>query len=151
MEERLGRLVGMTGKVVREHFDRSLAAVGSSLNTYVVLRTASLCPGVSQRQIADRLGIEGPTLTHHLDRLASDGLIERVRKPSDRRVSYVVLTPAGQAHLDEIEAYAAWHDTEFRSLFSEAEAETLERLLTRIRDHYRDPYKEEADVHNRAG
>ena len=146
MEERLGRLMAMTGKVAREHFDRSLSAVGSSLNTYVVLRTVANCPAVSQRQLASALGIEGPTLTHHLDRLASDGLIERVRNPSDRRVSYVELTPAGRAHLDRVEAYAEIQDKEFRSMFTPDEAATLVELLTRIRDRY----TEEADVHNPA-
>jgi len=146
MEDRLGRLVSMTGKVVREHFDRSLGVVGSSLNTYVVLRTVAYSPEVSQRQLAAELGIEGPTLTHHLDRLASDGLIERVRNQADRRVSYVELTPAGRAHLDRVEAHVEIHDKEFRSLFSDDEAAALAQLLTRIRDRY----TEEADVNNTA-
>jgi MarR family transcriptional regulator, transcriptional regulator for hemolysin len=147
MEERLGRLVSMTGKVVREHFDRSLVSVGSSLNTYVVLRMAAYCPSVSQRQLAMALGIEGPTLTHHLDRLAGDGLIERVRNQADRRVSHVQLTPAGRAHLDHIEAYVEIRDKEFRSLFTDDEATVLTLLLTRIKDRY----TEEADVNNTAG
>jgi MarR family transcriptional regulator for hemolysin len=146
MEERLGRLVAMTGKVAREHFDRCLVAVGSSLNTYIVLKAAAYCPGVSQRQLATMLGIEGPTMTHHLDRLARDGLLERVRNQVDRRVSSVELTAAGRAHLDEIEAEAERHDKEFRSLFTPAEEETLKRLLNRIRDHF----LEEADVHHPA-
>jgi len=146
MEERLGRLVGMTGKVVREHFDRSLVAVGSTLNTYIVLNIVSNCPAVSQRHLAAVLGIEGPTLTHHLDRLASDGLILRVRNPTDRRVSYVELTPAGRAHLDEVEAYAEQQDKEFRSLFTPEEAAELARLLNRVRNHF----AEEADVHDAA-
>jgi DNA-binding MarR family transcriptional regulator len=74
-------------------------------------------------------------------------MIQRVRNPTDRRVSYVELTPAGQAHLDEIEAYAELQDKEFRSLFTESEATTLGRLLTRIRDHF----MEEADVNHSAG
>jgi MarR family transcriptional regulator, transcriptional regulator for hemolysin len=146
MDDRLGRLVSMTGKVVREHFDRSLTAVGSSLNTYIVLRTVAYCPGVSQRQLAASLGIEGPTLTHHLDRLASDGLIERVRNQADRRVSYVEMTPAGRAHLDRVEAYAEIHDKEFRSLFTDDEAAALALLLTRIKARY----TEEADVDSTA-
>jgi MarR family transcriptional regulator for hemolysin len=147
MEERIGRLVAMTGKIAREHFDRSLAAVGSSLNTYLVLRTASLYPSVSQRQLASGLGIEGPTLTHHLDRLASDGLIERVRNQTDRRVSYVELTPAGQAHLERVEEFALEQDRAFRSMFTAEEAATLTVLLNRIRDRL----MEEADVHHAAG
>jgi MarR family transcriptional regulator for hemolysin len=147
MEDRLGRLLAMTGKVVREHFDRSLAAVGSSLITYVVLRTAAECPGVSQRELASRLGIEGATLTRHLDRLAADGLIARVRHPVDRRVSLAELTAAGRAHLDRVEAFAEIQDKEFRSLFSAEEAATLASLLRRIRDRL----TEEAYVHDPTG
>jgi MarR family transcriptional regulator for hemolysin len=146
MEERLGRLVVMTGKVAREYFDRRLVAAGSSLNTYIVLKAALHYPDVSQRELATFLGIEGPTLTHHLDRLARDGLIQRVRNRVDRRVSSVEVTPAGRRHLDEIEAEADRHDKEFRSLFTPSEQETLKRLLNRIRDHY----LEEADVHHPA-
>jgi MarR family transcriptional regulator for hemolysin len=147
MEERLGRLVAMTGKVAREYFDRDLMTVGSSLNTYLVLRTVAQWPGVSQRQLATSLGIEGPTLTHHLDRLAADGLIERARNPSDRRVSYVELTPAGRTHLDRVETHAQKRDREFRSMFTPEEAATLVSLLNRIRDHF----TEEADVNDAAG
>jgi MarR family transcriptional regulator for hemolysin len=146
MEEALGRLIAMTGKVVRERFDRGLMAVGSSLNTFVVLRSAALSPGVSQRQLAAALGIEGATLTHHLDRLATDGLIQRVRNEADRRVSYVELTPAGRAHLDRVQAHAGVMDKEFRSMFTPEEAATLTELLTRVRDRF----TEEADVHDAA-
>jgi MarR family transcriptional regulator for hemolysin len=146
MEERLGRLLAMTGKVAREHFDRSLAAVGSSLMTYVVLRTVAHWPDVSQRQLAEALCIEGPTLTHHLDRLAGEGLIERVRSQSDRRVSCVELTPAGRTHLDRVEAFAEVQDKEFRSWLSPDEAATLTTLLARIRNRL----TEEADVHHPA-
>lgn len=146
MEERLGRLLAMAGKVSRAHFDRSLASVGSSLNTYLVLRMALMCPEVSQRQLAAALGIEGPTLTHHLDRLEADGLIARVRKPDDRRVSYVELTAAGRAHLERVESFAEVQDKEFRSMFTPEEEAMLTALLTRIRDRF----MEEADVHNPA-
>jgi MarR family transcriptional regulator, transcriptional regulator for hemolysin len=104
--------------------------------------------GVSQRQLAERLGIEGPTLTHHLDRLAADGLACRVRDPQDRRVSRVELTGEGQAHLDRVEAYANKADNEFRDLFSDKELDTLFALLNRIRDHYtKDQYTKEAHGH----
>jgi MarR family transcriptional regulator for hemolysin len=146
MEERLGRLMALTGKVVREHFDRSLMAVGSSLNTYLVLRTVARGPGMSQRQLAATLGIEGPTLTHHLDRLASDGLIQRVRNLADRRISYVELTPAGRSHLDRVEAYAEVQDKELRNMFTPDEAATLRELLSRTRDRL----MEEASVDHAA-
>lgn len=136
MEERLGRVVAVTGKLVREQFDRSLAGVESSLNTYVVLRTVAAHPGMSQRQLAASLSIEGPTLTHHLDRLSAEGLIVRVRDAGDRRVYRVAVTPAGEDHLERVEQHAAEFDEDFRSMFTPAEIVTLRELLTRIRDRY---------------
>jgi len=144
MEERLGRLLALTSKVVRERFDQQLGEVGSSLNTFLILKHAAMYHGVSQRQLAERLGIEGPTLTHHLDRLAADGLACRVRDPQDRRVSSVELTAEGEAHLERVEAYANKADNEFRSLFTAGELKTLFALLNRIRDHY----TKEAHVHH---
>jgi MarR family transcriptional regulator for hemolysin len=142
MEERLGRLVALTGKVVRERFDRDLTAVDSSLNTYVILRTVESNAGLSQRQLAASVGIEGPTLIPHLDRLSADGLIVRVRDPDDRRVSRVELTAAGKAHLDRVESHAAQLDEALRAMFTPTEIATLRKLLTRIRDRY----TKEADV-----
>jgi len=142
MEERLGRLLAMTGKVVREQFDQDLCAVGSSLNTYVVLRTVAAHPGLSQRQLASALGIESPTMTRHLDRLVGDGLVVRDRSAGDRRVSQVQVTPAGQAHLDQVESHAIELDRQLRSLFTAAEIDTLSELLLRVRCHY----TKEADV-----
>ncbi len=136
MEERLGRLVAITGKVVRERFNESLASVDSSLNTYVILRTIQYHPGMSQRQLATALGIEGPTVTHHLDRLAADGFILRVRDPGDRRAYQVELTVDGKAHLERVESYAAEMDESFRALFTSEEIAILYKLLTRIRDHF---------------
>lgn len=146
MEERLGRVVAMTGKLVREQFDRSLAGVDSSLNTYVVLRTVAAQPGLSQRQLAASLSIEGPTLTHHLDRLSADGLIVRVRDAGDRRVYRVAVTAAGEAHLGRVERHAAEFDEDLRSMFTPAEIAALLELLTRIRDRY----AKEADGNNTA-
>jgi len=136
MEERLGRLLALTGKVVREQFDQDLCAVGSSLNTYVVLRTISARAGLSQRQLATALGVEGPTVTRHLDRLERNGLIARDRSTGDRRVHQVHLTPAGQAHLDQVESHATALDHQLRSLFTPGEIETLSELLLRIRGRY---------------
>jgi MarR family transcriptional regulator for hemolysin len=147
MEERLGRLLALTAKVARERFDEQLIEVGSSLNTYLILKQAAYDPGVSQRQLANGLSIEGPTLTHHLDRLAADGLARRVRDPHDRRVQRVELTAEGKAHLDRVEAYANKLDAGFRSLFTKPELDTLFDLLNRIRDHY----TKEAHVRHAAG
>src|ERR1700722_806187 len=99
MDERLGRQLAWASKAAQANFDVALSRIGSSFHTFLVLRHVELYPGVSQRELARRLGIEGPTLTHHLDRLTADGLVERIRGRDDRRTSRTVLTTEGRAHL----------------------------------------------------
>jgi MarR family transcriptional regulator, transcriptional regulator for hemolysin len=144
MEERLGRLLAMSSKVAKENFNERLSEVGSSFTTFLILKHAASSPGVSQRQLARGVGIEGPTLTHHLDRLAAEGLIRRVRQVDDRRVWCVELTAEGKEHLHRVETHANKIDAEFRSMFTEEELRTMFAVLTRIRDRY----AKEGDVHH---
>lgn len=135
-EERIGRLMATALKALRGELDERLAAVGVPFHAYLVLRHVAAYPDVSQRCLAYRLGIEGSTLTHHFDRLAADGLIERVRSRTDRRVWSAVLTPLGKERLAAADAVAATADDQLRSLFSPAELETLTAGLQRITDVY---------------
>lgn len=153
VEERLGRTLGITAKLVREDFDQTLRAVGSSFPAYLLLRHASQSPAVSQRELADKLGIEAPTLVRHIDRLARDGLVERVPHVRDRRVSHVHLTDAGRAHLDRIEEVAGRMNAELAGLFTASELAALTRFLARIRDAYPRDNRDtkEGDVSRRVG
>jgi len=56
---------------------------------------------VTQKDLAENLGIETPTLVRLLDGLMRQGLIERHQLPEDRRANLVVLTAAASAHVAE--------------------------------------------------
>jgi MarR family transcriptional regulator for hemolysin len=135
-EIRLGRQLAMASKAVRGRLEERLHADGSSFHSYLVLRHVDARPDSSQRDLAARLGIEGPTLTHHLDRLAAEGLVERVRSTQDRRVWSAVLTPAGRSYLDATVGSADVVDDELRALFTAAEWQTLSVCLDRITATY---------------
>jgi MarR family transcriptional regulator, transcriptional regulator for hemolysin len=136
VDERLGRQLAWASKAAQANFDMALTRIGSSFHTFLVLRHVEQYPGVSQRELARRLGIEGPTLTHHLDRLTSDGLVERIRSRDDRRTSCTVLTAKGRAHLRKAVSVADRLDAGFRALFTNSELHTLQECLQRIIDHY---------------
>ncbi len=82
-------------KQVRLQLETGLAAAGGSYATFVVLDAISYESGLSQRDIAHRISIEGPALTRHLDHLEAEGLVERRRDPADRRIVRVYPTEAG--------------------------------------------------------
>ena len=107
----------MTHKAVRSEFDARLIEAGGSLSTFIVLRSAEEAAGeegCSQRELAERMGIEGPTLVRHLDRLEREGLIERRRDRADRRITRISMTPAGEALLADLARTSAAADNDIR-------------------------------------
>jgi MarR family transcriptional regulator for hemolysin len=82
-------------KGVRLCMEAALSEAGASFATFAILDAVSIEDGLSQRQLASRLSIEGPPLTRHLDRMEEDGLVVRRRDAHDRRVQRVYPTAAG--------------------------------------------------------
>jgi MarR family transcriptional regulator for hemolysin len=62
---------------------------------------------MTQKELASRLGVEGPTLTTLLDRLTRDDYILRRELPTDRRAKTVHLTPKAKQLMKKIMAVAA--------------------------------------------
>jgi MarR family transcriptional regulator for hemolysin len=135
-EPPLGRRLYLGHRAVHDVLDARLSERGASLWNWVVLREAALADGVSQRELARRIGIEPPTLVRHLDKLADDGYVERRADPDDRRVLRVVVTPAGRRRLAELHKVAAQLDVELRSLLTEREIDVLGKVLMRIHEYF---------------
>jgi DNA-binding MarR family transcriptional regulator len=55
------------------------------------------------REIGERMVTRDPDITRLIDRLASRGLVDRVRDRNDRRVVEVGITDAGMAMLEELD------------------------------------------------
>ena len=96
-EEPIGLFVTRTARALGRSFDSALNEQGGSLPSWLVL--ASLAGGLhnSQRSIAAAVGVEGPTLTHHLNRMEETGLVTGERDPKNRRAHQVELTAEGRA------------------------------------------------------
>jgi MarR family transcriptional regulator for hemolysin len=132
--EPLGKRIVFAGKAQRARFEKALAASGASLPTFLVLTSARESSGLSQTELAEKVGVEGPTLVRHLDRLCSQGLVVRVPDERDRRITRIQITPAGLARQKELATVAAALDRQLRSLFSAHELAVLERVLARLAD-----------------
>ena len=85
--------------------------------------------------LAEAVGIQGATLTHHLDTMESAGLVTRRRDPANRRLHLVELTPAGDALFLRLRDAATAFDQRLRAGLSEGDVGQLEALLTRLRDN----------------
>ena len=135
MEVRLGRQLAVTSKYLREDFERALADHGASLPSWVLLSVLAEEDGISQRELATRVHLEGPTIVRHVDRLAEDGYVVRRRDAEDRRITRIELTPAGRRRHRELVVVVDALERQLRSCLSEREQTTLLKLLDRIFDH----------------
>src|SRR5271170_1913248 len=96
-EEPIGIVLARTAKIVERAFDDALEAAGGTRSTWLILLSVKFGAGQHQAAIAERVGITGATLTHHLDRLEEDGLVVRARPTTNKRSQVVTLTEAGEA------------------------------------------------------
>jgi MarR family transcriptional regulator, transcriptional regulator for hemolysin len=120
---------------VSRAFDDALADAGGSRPTWLVLVSLKNFPLASQRELAEAIGIRGPTLTHHLDVMESAGLVTRQRDPGNRRVHLVTLTSAGDALFVRLRDAVTAFDQQLRRGISPRDVAQVERLLGRLRDN----------------
>ncbi len=131
----LGLYLTRISRAVSRAFDDALAEAGGSLPVWLVLISLKSGQLASQRELAEAVGIQGATLTHHLNAMESAGLVTRRRDPANRRLHLVELTPDGDALFVRLRDAAMAFDQRLRAGLSESETGELETLLTRLRDN----------------
>jgi MarR family transcriptional regulator, transcriptional regulator for hemolysin len=129
----VGLQLARAAKAVSRAFDDALAQAGGSLPVWLVLISVKSRQAASQRELAAAAGIQGATLTHHLNAMESAGLVTRRRDPENRRTHLVELTPAGDALFLRLRDAAMAFDQQLRSGLSGRDIDQLEQLLTRLR------------------
>jgi MarR family transcriptional regulator for hemolysin len=132
-QEPIGRMLASTQKLVTRAFEQELAAAGGSQPTWLILLALKQQEWRTQQEVAKAVGIEGATLTHHLDKLEKAGVIERTRDAGDRRAVRVELTDAGDKLFLELAQAAMRFDKRLRKGLSEDEVDALRETLERLR------------------
>jgi MarR family transcriptional regulator for hemolysin len=131
----LGPLLGETARAWRNKLDERLRPLGlSQAKWLVLLHLSKEGDGIVQKELASRLGVEGPTLVGLLDRMAVDEWIERRESASDRRCKTVHLTEKAQAVTRQIMKVAAELRRELLADIRSEEIETCMRVIRRIKE-----------------
>jgi MarR family transcriptional regulator, transcriptional regulator for hemolysin len=138
-EEPIGLLLTRTAKVVSRAFDEGLTEAGGSLPAWLVLVSLEGQAHGAQREIAEAVGVEGPTLTHHLNRMEAAGLVTRRRDPDNRRAHRVELTDAGEAAFRRLLQTVAAFDARLRAGLADRELTALRGLLERLHTNVAGP------------
>lgn len=102
-ENRMPVLMLRVTQLWRQLMDNELAHHGLSQAKWRTLAILAMHPdGMIQSELAEELGVEGPSLVAMLDRLSRDEWVERVHSETDRRCKIIQLTPRAWPLIDDI-------------------------------------------------
>ena len=135
VKEPIGRILDATARQASRAFDKQLAEAGGTRPGWLILVALKQQRWRTQQEIAASVGIEGPTLTHHLDAMEKAGLIERTRHPEDRRAMRVELTEAGDKLFTQLAQAAIGFDELLRDGISDRDLEVVRRVFARMRQN----------------
>ncbi|WP_111497103.1 MULTISPECIES: transcriptional regulator SlyA [Marinobacter] len=88
--------------------------------------------GLTQRELANLMAIENPTLVRLLDSLESQGLIERRPCQKDRRARRLHLTPAGEDFMEDLNNRAEQLREDMLEGLTDEDLEHTIRIFDRI-------------------
>jgi DNA-binding MarR family transcriptional regulator len=88
--------------------------------------------GQTPGEIADAIGVEGPTVVRALQRMAAAGLVVRKKHPTDGRQIAIHLTPAGARLRTNLPRVLRRVEEQALAGFSSAERTLLLELLARL-------------------
>jgi DNA-binding MarR family transcriptional regulator len=114
---------------IARNLRRETEALGVTSHQVTLLWLVRDRPGLSLRELADEEGISAPSLSGHVDRLETAGLLRRVRSSDDRRRVGLELTDEGRTLLKRVRARRTTWLAERLAMLSEEERERLEHAL----------------------
>ena len=128
----MGVLLAQLGARSSKRFAERVAQLGLTAADAAVLRLVAYAPGLSQREIADRLGLQPSRLVSLVDSLEARGLVERARSTTDRRLYELRLAGGGMAVYGDLARAIGDHDDDLCGRLDAAERAHLAALLQRL-------------------
>ncbi len=135
-KERFAAELGRVYRSWRTLVDTQLRPLGMTQARWMaLLYIARGGSGMLQKDLAERMGIEGPTLVKLLDALEAAGLVARTEAEGDRRGKTLALTPAAAPIVGEIERVVAGSRQRLLGDVSDADIASCIRVFETIRDN----------------
>ena len=139
LEETAARLRLMATRLAR--ILRQQSEAGLTPTQISALATLYRCGPIPIGTLADEEQVAAPTATKIVDKLYAAGLVARVGDPTDRRITLVSLTTAGEALLADVRARkTAWLSTRLAELPASELAAITDAL--EVLEHLTSPRKD---------
>lgn len=132
-----GLLIKQIHDRLEKHANNALREKGLTLMQVSVLSTLQAAAGqqLSMKELERHFGVAQSTVAGIVSRLERKGFVEAVGDAADKRIKLVHLTSAGAAFCGEAACRMDEAEEKLLQGFSAEDAETLNRLLTKVCDN----------------
>lgn len=132
--DRLGFLMVTLTRQWRRFVEEQLATNGLTDATWTpLLHLRAWGDGVTQKELAERVGLDGSSLVRLLDILEGKGWVERRADAADRRSKRIFLTAEGNQAVDNIRATMLEAERSLLQDLDEAEVEAMLGSVNKVR------------------
>ena len=97
------RLLSTAARLNENRDNERLRSIGVTHSGVTILKVLAAAGSMSQVKLAQIVRVQAQTVGKALERLEARNLVERSKSKADRRVTFVSLTPAGLAILDQVQ------------------------------------------------
>ena len=122
-------LLAQLGAEAASRFAGRVAELGLTPREAGAIRVLGRTPGLSQRELAARLGTVPARLVALVDELENKGLVVRARNEADRRNYVLSLSESGEELLARLREVAEAHQADMLSPLGAEDQRTLAALL----------------------
>ncbi|HZI69699.1 MAG TPA: MarR family transcriptional regulator [Nitrososphaeraceae archaeon] len=137
-ENNIGFIVNRAAKAFVKALDTDLRQnVGVTFGQWKVIVMLANQNGLTQKEIADKLGLEGPTLIPIIDKMEQEGLLVRKVDPDDRRNNRIYRTEKADELWDRMIVCALRiREVSLRGI-PEQDINTMRKVLEKISENLR--------------
>lgn len=122
---------------ISAEFHRVVRASGLPVAEWRILASLAGAPPMPVGRLAQIVLAPQPTVTRQLDRLQRRGLVERVARDGDKRITLVAITEAGQALVSGLVQQARSHERRVMAPLGADRAAQLKAMLRELIDQHR--------------
>ena len=103
LNESIGTLIALAAKSQERLAEMEMKKqLGLTPAQWKVILVLNLMDGLTQKEIAEKINIDGSTLVPVIDRMEQSGLVERRADSKDRRNNRIYLTKKSESTVDSI-------------------------------------------------
>ena len=146
-QDSIGYIVKSTAKAFESAFDQQLRRKAdiTVAQSRVIGTLALVKDGMTQKEIANTIGIEASTIVPIIDKLEEQGIVIRKLDHNDRRNNLIFLAGKSEAKWELIIECALELEKASRQGLREEELETTKRTLRKIAQNVTDLYLNSSD------